>query len=234
MLVSHRKHFIYTKTAKTAGTSVEVYFEPYCTPEGEWRFQHGHAEYKSDSGIIGYRGKKNGEKKWFNHMPAALIQRQLGKDVWDEYFKFCVVRNPFDKVVSAFHFAEAQKSDPVAGEKRRTRTKSLADTVHRFPIKERFRSWILEGSFPMDRGAYTIDGKICMDYFIRYEDMENGVKHVCQVLEIPFEPERIPNLKTGFRPRGLSLRDYYSPETIKLVVEQYAFEFNNFGYSTGL
>ncbi len=84
MLVSHCKHFIYTKTVKTAGTSIEVYFEPYCVPEGEWRFQHGHTEYESDSGIIGYRGKKNGEKRWFNHMPAATIQRQLGKAIWDE------------------------------------------------------------------------------------------------------------------------------------------------------
>jgi hypothetical protein len=234
MLVSHLKRFIYTKTAKTAGTSIEVYFEPYCTPEGEWRFQHGHTEYESDSGIIGYRGKKNGEKKWFNHMPAAMIQRQLGQAIWEEYFKFCVVRNPFDKLVSAFHFAEAQKSRAVAGEKWRAGVKNPADSVHQLPIEERFRSWILQGAFPIDRGAYTIDGKICMDYFIRYEDIKNGVQHVCQVLEIPFEPERIPSLKAGFRPRGLSLRDYYSPETIQLVVERYAFEFDNFGYSTVL
>lgn len=35
MLISHRKRFIFTKTAKTAGTSVESYFEQYCMPEGE-------------------------------------------------------------------------------------------------------------------------------------------------------------------------------------------------------
>ena len=42
MLISHRKQFIYTKTAKTAGTSVESYFEKYCMPEGKWQFSHGH------------------------------------------------------------------------------------------------------------------------------------------------------------------------------------------------
>jgi len=40
MLVSHRKKFIYTKTAKTAGTSVESYFEPFCLPEGDWKLEH--------------------------------------------------------------------------------------------------------------------------------------------------------------------------------------------------
>ena len=30
MLISHRKKFIFTKTKKTAGTSVESVFETYC------------------------------------------------------------------------------------------------------------------------------------------------------------------------------------------------------------
>jgi len=53
MLVSHKEEIHYTKTLKTAGTSVEVYFEPYCMPEGEWSFGHARAEYVSQAGIIG-------------------------------------------------------------------------------------------------------------------------------------------------------------------------------------
>ncbi len=56
MLVSYRKKFIYTKTAKPAGTSVESFFEQYCMPEGEWEFTHASEEYVSKEGIIGYRG----------------------------------------------------------------------------------------------------------------------------------------------------------------------------------
>ena len=36
MLVSHARKFIYTKTLKTAGTSVEVFLEPYCRPPAKW------------------------------------------------------------------------------------------------------------------------------------------------------------------------------------------------------
>ncbi len=35
MLVSHRHQFIYTKTHKTASTSVEAYFERFCFPPGD-------------------------------------------------------------------------------------------------------------------------------------------------------------------------------------------------------
>ena len=54
MLISHRKQFIFTKTVKTAGTSVESYFEQFCKPDGEWQESHAHEEYVSKSGIIGY------------------------------------------------------------------------------------------------------------------------------------------------------------------------------------
>jgi hypothetical protein len=56
MLIGHRKKFIYTKTAKTAGTSIESYFENFCMPENTWKFSNPREEYVSKEGIIGYRG----------------------------------------------------------------------------------------------------------------------------------------------------------------------------------
>ena len=93
MLVSHRYKFIYTKTRKTAGSSVESYFEPFCMPDGEWTQRHFREEYVSDAGIIGFRGNpaKAGDAYWWNHMPARMIRRRLGEDTWRSYFKFCVI-----------------------------------------------------------------------------------------------------------------------------------------------
>ena len=39
-LVSHRKRFIFLKTHKTAGTSVEVALEPLCAPNGAVTGEH--------------------------------------------------------------------------------------------------------------------------------------------------------------------------------------------------
>ena len=89
MLISHRKKFIYTKTVKTAGSSIESYFEQYCMPNGDWEFTAGREEpYINETGIIGYRGNKPSNKEWYNHMPAAMIKDKIGNSTWDNYFKF--------------------------------------------------------------------------------------------------------------------------------------------------
>src|SRR5437773_1040796 len=98
MLVSHKHKFIYAKTIKTGGTSVESFFEPFCMHADEWEFTHARDEYESTAGIIGYRGPAltDGQRvKWSPHMHAADMRQQLGPTVYDSYFKFCVIRNPF-------------------------------------------------------------------------------------------------------------------------------------------
>jgi hypothetical protein len=76
----------------------------------------------------------------------------------------------------------------------------------------------------------VIDGEICVDYFIRFEDLSGGIKHVCNRLDIPFEPEKIPKLKTGVRKSEIPLREYYDAETVRIVRNLYKFELDNFGY----
>jgi hypothetical protein len=210
VLISHRKQFIYTKTAKTAGTSVESYFEKYCMPEGAWEFSHGREEFLSEEGIIGYRGNNFLAQNWYNHMPAVEIRDKIGHSIWQKYFKFCVVRNPFDKLVSGFFFNNEIKE----GE----------------DLIESFRNWIKGGGIVLDRDKYLINREICIDYFIRYENLENGIAYVCNLRNMPFEPERIPRLKASFRNREIPLREFYDEETIQIVSQRYKFEIECFNY----
>ena len=214
MLVSHRKKFIYTKTIKTAGTSIESYFEKYCMPEGSWTFQHACDEHICSEGIIGYRGSRDNlkEQQYYNHMSAVDIKKKVGTKIWDDYYKFCVVRNPFDKLVSGFYFSVRDPSGSVDG----------------------FRQWLKNGGETKDQNAYLINGEVAVDYFIRYEDLHQGVKHVCAVLGIPFDSATIPKLKTQFRNRTIPLDKFYDKETIQIVKERYRFELEYFDYSLPL
>ncbi|MFG6094983.1 sulfotransferase family 2 domain-containing protein [Leptothoe sp. ISB3NOV94-8A] len=236
MLVSHKKRFIFTKTVKTAGTSVESYFEPYCMPDGEWQELHAREEYVSETGIIGYRGNNARSSIWYNHMPAKEIFDLIGQNTWERYYKFTVVRNPFDKLISGFFMYEKRKKNYSVIQKTKALSKRILDLGN--PIDrvkgettiERFRSWIQKGGEIPDRDKYLIDGQECIDYYVRFEELHEGIKHVCNYLSIPFEPARIPQMKKGIRDNKMNVQDFYDNKTRQIVEKKYAWELERFGY----
>ena len=226
MLVSHRYRFIYTKTAKTGGTSVESYFERFCMEDGAWEQVHAREMYESSAGIIGYRGRGEAQAhRWWNHMPAARIRHQLGKAVWEDYFKFCVVRNPFEKCISAFEHAGVDHTiGCLSGLPFRLATIAMT------PEQRRFLHWLRRTGPPIDRAAYVIDGDFCMDDVIRYESLEAGLERICRRLDLPWEPSLLPTFKTGLRREEATVQNLYTPAARRLVERAFAFEIDRFGY----
>jgi len=243
MLVSHKKQFIFIKTRKTAGTSVESYFKPYCMPDGECEQSFSCFEYISEAGIVGFRSKGyrkgNFELKrpiFHTHMPAPEIRDLLGQNIWNHYFKFTVIRNPYDKMVSGFYFRKKQKENHNYFQKTKALIGNLLDIGS--PISrikgdtevEQFRSWVKKGGKIIDQDNFLIDGKECVDFFIRFENLYEDIGYVCDRLSIPYEPSRIPMCKKGIRNNRIPVRDYYDKETKELVQKIYAWEIDRFGY----
>lgn len=215
MLISHRHRFIYTKTYKTGGTSVESYFEPFCMAQGEWALSHFRDEYVSGAGVIGFRGTNPpADLRWWNHMPAADIRKQVGDTIWSQYLKFCVVRNPYDKAVSAYFFFQARDGRPVDAA-----TDSRA-----------FEEWLEQPGPPQDTDKFLIDGQFCLDRVLRYETLNQDLQRLCQNLGLPWQPDRLPTFKSGIRPRGVDLAALYTPRAKAAVQQAYAFELDYFGY----
>ena len=93
MIISHKHRFIFVKTLKTAGTSIEVFLSQHCGPDDVVTPILPHVEPHQARNHEGY----------FNHIPAAAIREKVGADVWRTYFKFCIERNPWDKTLSYYH-----------------------------------------------------------------------------------------------------------------------------------
>tara|TARA_R100000278_G_scaffold29947_1_gene27606 strand:- start:46543 stop:47106 length:564 start_codon:yes stop_codon:yes gene_type:complete len=97
LIVSHSNKFIYLKSYKTASTSVEMFFERFC----------------KDSDIVGYRGPNPIPKDqvWYNHMTPSQIKTKLNNNnIWNNYFKFGCVRNPWDRKLSSYFFEKATET----------------------------------------------------------------------------------------------------------------------------
>jgi hypothetical protein len=222
MLISHLHRFIYMKTFKTAGTSVELYFERYCAdPDREFEERHEREAEVSRWGIIGARGQEFVPgRTWYNHMPAGRVRDLIGGELWSQYYKLCVVRHPFDKMVSSFWHNLPDG------------TRSELQHADFEMVRRHFQDWLRTAEHPMDRDVFTIGGQPVMNGFVRFEDLHAGLEGVCRHLGLPWDPRRLGRYKSGTRLRDEAFVRYYDRPSADLVRELYRWELEYFEYPT--
>jgi hypothetical protein len=98
MIVSHKHKFIFLKTRKTAGSTLEKILYPYL---GEFDVCTGS---ERDETPRLNTDNKNGHLNW--HQIENLYPTE-----WKNYYKFTIERNPWDKVVSSYFWHQTIKKE---------------------------------------------------------------------------------------------------------------------------
>lgn len=175
MLISHQYRFIFIKTRKTAGTSIEVDLSrilgeadvvtPITPPEDG----HVARNYQTPRGVF------------HNHIRARDVRGIVGRKTFNSYFKFCVEREPVDKSVSHFFM---RKKSPVHNRNNGEMT---------------WAEYLKRRDFPTDHDKYTdLFGGLIVDRILRYEDLGNELARVADELGFPFTGLGT-KAKSGFR-----------------------------------
>ena len=212
MIISHRHKFIFIKTTKTAGTSIEIALSKFCgaedvitriTPEDE--------KLRSEAG---YRGPQNfrlrGGGKFKNHDSASFIRAQVGESVWNSYFKFCVVRNPWDRAVSYYYW--------------KTHELEERPCIDEFYEAERMLRLVRRGA-----DLYRLDGRIAVDRVCIFERLQEELEETRTELGLG-EPLELPRAKGHFRDRDVHYRDVLSQELVKRIATVFAQEVADFNF----
>lgn len=222
MIVSHRHKFIFIKTQKTAGTSIEIALSKFCGPNDIIsRISSVDEKFRKS---LGYPGAQNcykalreydksdwyrqllklrRPKKFYNHMPASLIRQYVGEEVWNSYYKFCFERNPWDKAVSIYYWRN--KSDDRIGFK---------EYLHHCKENNKRIS---------EYHLYTIDSELAVDDVFKFENMKNAMRRIAERLGLPETPQ-LPRTKTGTNKNKRHYSDMYDDESEALVAEIFSRE----------
>lgn len=200
MIISHKYRFIFVKTLKTAGTSIEVFLSEHCGPDDVLTPILPHVEPHRPRNHEGF----------FNHMPAAAIRERVGPDVWRGYFKFCVERNPWDKTLSYYHMQNAREGGGL----------TLGDCLARndFPIN------YPKYTDPSD------SGRVVVDRVLRYERLAEDLAEVFGMLGIPFDGSLGVNAKSEYRTDRRPYRDVLTRKQAQLIGRVFEVERRLFGY----
>ena len=227
MILSRKHRFIFLKTNKTAGTSIEIALSNFCGPDDiitpispvdeELRNFVGHrgpqhhrpafAEYTLGDWSIALRRMKR--KRFYSHMPGREVKLLIGDEFWNSYFKFCFKRNPWDRMLSLYAWRCKSEPKPTLGE-------------------------FIDSPVPRDlttRGidVYTIDGQVTVDRVCKYEYLEAELESVRQRIGLP-EKLSLPRAKGSHRIDKRHYREILQPHRHEQIAAMFRREIEMFGY----
>lgn len=93
MIISFKHKFIFLKTRKTAGSSIEAALYPLLGPD----------DICTGSEADGTPAKNN-RLGYTGHVGWQYVKNLVSDEQWNEFYKFAIERNSYDKVVSDYLF----------------------------------------------------------------------------------------------------------------------------------
>jgi Sulfotransferase family len=189
-VISNIHEFIFIHINKTGGTSIEKAFQP-------------------DADQVDVRHK---------HAPVAFYKLTF-PDQFRTYFKFAFVRNPWDWLVSRYHWSR---------DRQHLFDYSFDEFLTR--LKKRIRLsqtalWLEDEALKPQLDRLTIKGAIAVDFVGRFENLQSDFDLVCCRLQI--EPRTLQHVH---KTHHAHYADYYSDENRKIVEQLYAADIATFGY----
>ncbi|MEO0469432.1 MAG: sulfotransferase family 2 domain-containing protein [Bacteroidota bacterium] len=204
MILSHKKQFIYIHLYKTGGTSIRRILEKH---DASYNLIHRAKSLVTKNPVL-TSGKVH------KHADAKTIRREIGPEIYDNYFKFVFVRNPWDWQVSLYFYVLRD------------------DTNHHYEIIKSFKGFDdyirwrctqevrLQTEYILDE-----DDTNLVDFIGKYENFQQDFDTICDRIDIP--RVQLPHLNAG---KGRDYHDFYTPETRDLVYKTYQKDIDMLGY----
>lgn len=242
MLLSNSRKFIFIKTRKTAGTTVEILLSAYCdgpddivtplvpTDEAMRRARTGISprNHRFSLGdwlslpvmvsrqrrLLRQFDRRIFTRRFWNHVDGRIVKARVDRRQWD-YLKFCVERDPWDKLVSCYYYmCEYLGRDPEAW--------SFTDF-----FDEGWAEWL------SDYTKYSADGIFLVDRVINFDRLGAGLAALAGELGIAEKLDEVLPTVTAKKSAAKgkkSARELFDAALEKRARHLFAREIETFGF----
>ena len=219
MIVSHKHKFIFVHVPKTGGTSVVKALYPYLDHKNDI-ILGGHPDHEDNND---QDKKKAGELH--KHSTALEIKKKVGEKIWNEYFIFAFVRNPYDRIASVY---EWWKQTPWSGENKKK--KEISEMKF-----EEFAASHYTGHPMVDflsskrtKKFYVEHSRIIeVDFIGSLEDAWGSFAYICGMLNLPKIALEKHNVSKNKKP---TYQEYYNSKSISTIQAKFKEDLEKFNY----
>jgi hypothetical protein len=156
----------------------------------------------------------------YQHRTALEKIEEIGRKQWDGKFTFTVVRNPWDKVVSQYHYRVQINQTNLA-----IRTVPFVDWVKlTYGSQDPFYYQNPKMFMPQTDWITDLDGSVLVKRICRFENFSGDFAEVCNQLRRPCELPHVRKSERG------DYRMYYDDETTDIIGKWFSKDIESFGY----
>lgn len=214
MRISHNYKFVFLANPRTGSSSTRRYLDAI-----------------SDVKSVHIKNATE-EFPFFHHINAAELKAAFEQKGWDwsEYRKFSVVRNPYDRLVSLYHFHQR--------EQHLSKVNSKYSLFERYFVRNDdarlFRRYVsnIKAHHRLAQGLkdFVCDtaGNLLIDDILEFEQLSTQLPNYLQKLGVTLPSSTIPKLNGS--PSRNTYQHYYDSKTRHRVSTMYQFEIERFGY----
>lgn len=202
-MISHEYKFIYIHPPKTGGSSIEESLQHLC------EFDHPKHQYMCD--IHYHFDNRKGNKKRF-----------------DEYFKFCTVRNPWKRMFSLYKFYNRKREWTKESFRKFISSRFNGDKGPDVQTVIDFCSIVEspEKGCKDFKTTLSQDNKLAIDFFIRLENFQEDFDYVCE--KIGVEKRKVPH---SYKTKRANYKDFYDEDLTTIVGDKFKKDIDFFNYS---
>lgn len=236
MIISFKYKFIFIKTYKTAGSSIENYLYPYLNKKdilaptqdyngincwGDFDVKKIKDHFSKESLIK----KINYKMNYFAHMPIWLVKdrlmplsEKLNYDIFENFYKFGVIRNPFDTIVSHYYWVNSKNT------KKNLKLISFDEILKELESNTFPQYGLLNLNKLMDKNY----NEVLCNKIIKYENLNKELSIVFKKLGINFNG-KLEIFKKKSKNRQ-HYRNYFNKDSQKLITDIFWKDFEIFNY----
>ena len=206
MLISFSKKFIFIHNYKVAGTSIRNALHKY---------ESKHFYY-TDRVIQRLKLDKYSFFQIFaSHVKAKILQERLSGSIFDKFFKFGFVRNPWDWQVSLYNYMLKEQ---------RHHQHNLIESLNNF---EEYLDWRVKHDKQLQKDFfYDSQGKMLVDFVGKFENLTNDFNTICNILDL--KDVYLPHLNISSNKKWT---EFYTLKTFNIVKRHFKEDIDGFNYS---